>query len=281
MKPSRGLIANDGAIPISGRQDVIGPITKTVRDAAYMLSKMAGRSEKDDRTWSIPFDSIPDFTTYCKGTDLTGITVGVPRNTFSADPTSPIMVSFESAIETLRRAGAKVVDSADFPEADGFKKLNQQVRGIVRSSEFKRDIVRYLQTLETNPNNIKSAEDIIEFTKTFAAEEYPERDIGKFLWTQAEGVDVDSDKYRDMVNQEQFYGGEGGILGAMEKHGLDLLMVPSSLGIANDLAAKMGFPVLGVPLGFYPEGTPVELDDCKPHLVRVAPGIPYVEPRIP
>lgn len=37
----------------------------------------------------------------------------------------------------------------------------------------------------------------------------------------------------------------------------------------------MGFPVLGVPLGFYPEGTPVELDDCKPHLVWVAPGIPF------
>lgn len=81
--------------------------------------------------------------------------------------------------------------------------------------------------------------------------------------------------YRHMVEQDKFYGGEGGILGAMEKHSLHLLMAPSSLGIANDLAAKMGFPVLGVPLGFYPEGTPVELDDCKPHLVWVAPGIPY------
>jgi amidase len=224
---------------------------------------------------------VSDFTTYCKGTDLTGITAGVLWNTFSADPISPIMVSFESAAETLRRAGAKVVDSADFPEADGFKKLNQQVRGIVRSSEFKRDIIRYLRALDTNPNDIQPAEDIIEFTKTSSAEEYRDRDIGKFLWTQAEDVDVDNDNYRDMVKQEQFYGGEGGILGAMEKHSLDLLMVPSSRGIANDLAAKMRFPVLGVPLGFYPEGTPVELDDCKPHLVRVAPGIPYVEPSLP
>lgn len=128
---------------------------------------------------------------------------------------------------------------------------------------------------------------------SFAAEEYPDRDIGKLLWTQAEGVDVDSDEHRHMVEQEKFYGGEGGILGAMEKHSLHLLMVPSSMDIANDLAAKMGFPVLGVPigfpvlrvplgfpvlgvpLGFYPEGTPVELDDCEPHLVWVAPGIPY------
>ncbi|KAH6649416.1 glutamyl-tRNA amidotransferase subunit A [Chaetomium tenue] len=275
LKPSRGLVANDGAIPISSRQDVIGTLTRTVKDAAYLLTTMAGRSEKDKGTWNIPFENIPDFTTHCKGTDLSGITIGVPRNAFTADPMSPIMLSFESALKTLGSAGATVVDSADFPEADGFKKLNQQVRGIVRSSEFKRDVVHYLGTLETNPNNLHTAEDIIEFTKSFPAEEYPDRDIGKFLWTQAEGIDVNSDKYKEMVKQEQFYGGEGGILGAMEKHGLDLLVVPSSLGIANDLAAKMGFPVLGVPLGFYPKGTPIELDDSKPNLVRVAPGIPY------
>ncbi|KAK1771977.1 amidase [Phialemonium atrogriseum] len=253
LKPTRGLIGNDGAIPISGRQDVLGPLTRTVKDAAYMLNGMAGRR-----------------------TDLSGITIGVPRNTFTADPTSPIMVSFKSALKTLSSAGAKVVDNANFSEADGFKKLNQQDKGIVRSSELRRDIVQYLQTLETNPNNISSAEDIIEFTKASPAEEYPERDIGKFLWTQAEGIDVNSDKYKTMVEQERFYGGEGGILGAIDKYKLDFLIVPSSLGIGNDLAAKMGFPVLGVPLGFYPEDIPIELDHCKPNLVRVAPGMLFV-----
>ncbi len=223
-----------------------------------------------------PVQQIPDFTEFCKNTDLSGVTIGVPRNTFNSDPTSPIMVSFEAALKTLASAGAKVVDNADFPEAEGFKKLNNQVKGIVRSSEFRRDIARYLKTLKTNPHNIQSAEDIIEFTKTFPKEEYPERDIGKFLWTQAEGIDVDSDKYKEMVKQERFYGGEGGILGAMEKHNLDVLVIPSTLGIANDLAARMGFPVLGLPLGFRPESTPIELDEDKPHLVRVAPGIPDV-----
>jgi amidase len=237
---------------------------------------MAGRSERDEGTWNIPFQQIPDFTEFCKDTDLSGVTIGVPRNTFDSDPTSAIMVSFEAALTTLASAGAKVVDNADFPEAEGFKQLNYQVKGIVRSSEFRRDMARYLKTLRTNPHNVQSAEDLIEFTKTFPEEEYPERDIGKFLWTQAEGIDVDSDKYEEMVKQERFYGGEGGILGAMEKHNLDVLVIPSTLGIANDLAAKMGFPILGVPLGFHPKGTPIKLDENKPHLVRVAPGIPYV-----
>jgi hypothetical protein len=88
---------------------------------------------------------------------------------------------------TLRRAGA------------GLKNLELQVRGIV----LKRHIVRCLQTLDTNPNDILSAEDIIEFTKTSSAEEHPDRDIGKFLWTQGEGVDVDNDKYRGIVKKRR------------------------------------------------------------------------------
>ena len=273
FKPTRGLVGTDGAIPISKRQDVIGTLTRSVKDAAYMLSAMAGRSELDPMTWKIPFNSIPDFTTYCKGTHLKEITIGVPRNTFSGSSFSAsITDSFESALRTLRSAGANVVDSADLPAADEFKKLNQQVKGIVRSSEFRRDIVDYLKKLEKNPNDIHSVEDIINFTKTSPAESYAEHDIGKFLWTQEQGIDIDSDKYKHMVEQELYFGGEGGILGAMEKYKLDVLVTPSNLGVANDLAAKMGFPVITVPLGFFPEGTPVEHDSGG--LVTVAPGMP-------
>lgn len=121
-------------------------------------------------------------------------------------------------LQSLSSAGATIVDNADFPAAEQFTKLNEQVKGIVRSSELRRDFSRYIQTLETNPNSIGSTEDLIEFTKTHPEEEYPERDIGKFLWTQAEGIDVDSDKYTEMVQQERYFGGPGGILGAMEKY---------------------------------------------------------------
>ncbi|KAL8899812.1 MAG: hypothetical protein Q9207_006011, partial [Kuettlingeria erythrocarpa] len=226
LKPTRGLVGTDGAIPISKRQDIIGTLTRSFKDAAYMLSNMAGRSELDPMTWQIPFEPIPDFTAYCKGTDLQGVTIGVPRNTTSSNRSAPIMESFESALTTLRSAGANVVDSADFPAVDEFKKLDQQIKGIVRSSEFKRDIVDHLATLEINPNDIHSVEDLINFTKSSPAEDYAEHDIRKFLWTQAEGIDVNSEKYSLMVKQEQYYGGEGGILGAMEKYSLDVLVTP-------------------------------------------------------
>ncbi|KAJ9490380.1 hypothetical protein VN97_g2871 [Penicillium thymicola] len=75
-----------------------------------------------------------------------------------------------------------------------------------------------------------------------------------------------------MVQQEPYFGGPGGILGAMEKYHVDLFAVPSYWGIANDLAAKMGFPVISIPLGYFPEETPIEHDQG---LVVQAPGMPF------
>ena len=142
---------------------------------------------------------------------------------------------------------------------------------MVGSSKFKQDIVQYLQTLVTNPNNMYTAEDIIKFTKTVSEEEYPDKDIGKFLWTQEEVIDVGSAKYKAMVEQELYFGGSGGILGAMDEHKVDLFIVPSILRIANDLAAKMDFPIMAIPSRFWPEHTAVQK---RGGLVKVAQGIP-------
>jgi amidase len=272
FKPTRGFIGTEATIPISNRQDVIGTLTRTVMDAAYLLNQMVGRSERDERTWNIPVDPIPDFTQFCQGVDLSGLRLGIPRNAFADNMPAAIMDAFSMASRTFTSAGAAVIDDANFTAADEFRKLNQQVKGIVRSSEFKRDIVKYLDCLTANPNEIKSVEDIINFTKSNDAELYPEKDIGKFLWTQAEGVEVDSDKYKHMLEQEAYFGGEGGILGALEKYKLDALILPSTNGIAGDLAAKMGFPILVVPLGFWPAGT--EIQKGESGLTEVAPGMP-------
>lgn len=67
----------------------------------------------------------------------------------------------------------------------------------------------------------------------------------------------------------------GGILGAMEKYNVDLFVVPSDWRIANDLAAKMGFPVISVPFGYFPVGTPIEYENG---LIIRAPGMPQVYP---
>lgn len=68
--------------------------------------------------------AIPDFTLFYKGTDLSGIMIGVPRNCFNTSTApAPIMTSLESALKVLGSARANVVDNANFAAVEEFKNL--------------------------------------------------------------------------------------------------------------------------------------------------------------
>jgi len=66
IKPSVGLTSRFNVIPISEHQDTAGPMTRTVKDAAAILSVIAGKDPKDPYTAAIPFRKIPDYVAACK-----------------------------------------------------------------------------------------------------------------------------------------------------------------------------------------------------------------------
>ncbi|KAJ5956346.1 glutamyl-tRNA amidotransferase subunit A, partial [Penicillium viridicatum] len=251
LKPSRGLIGTDNCITISRRQDVIGPLARTVKNAALILNTIAGRSEDDPYTWNIPFDPIPDFSQSCDDADLSEIKISLPRDAFS-DVAAPVITAFENAVVTFRGLGANVLDETNFPSVEEFRKLDKATKDFVVTAEFKSDLQSYLASLQNNPHNLCSVADIIQFTKTFPGELYPDRDIEKLLWTEAAGTDIESEKYRSAIERESLLAGTQGILGTMEKFELDVLAVPANAEIPISYAAKLGLPIISVPLGFYP-----------------------------
>ncbi|RDW67052.1 hypothetical protein BP5796_09801 [Coleophoma crateriformis] len=275
FKPTRGLISTDAVIPVSIRQDVIGTLTRTVKDAAHLLGGFAGRSEFDKFTWNIPFDTLPDYAAVCNGTNLQGFKIGVPRNAFMGMNIKPAaLAAFELGLKILTDAGAQVVENTDFKATDDYKAMDKVSKLFAITTEFKTDIQAYLSSLDKNPNNIHNLDDLIAFTEGTPEERYPEFDIGRFHWTKAEGADLDAQKYKESLKQDLYFGGEGGILGAMEAHNLDLIVIPTVAEIPIAFAAKVGYPLITVPLGFYPEGTPVEMHK-RGKMILYAPGIPY------
>lgn len=131
----------------------------------------------------------------------------------------------------------------------------------------------YLSSLKSNPNDLSSVADIIEFTKTCPEECYPDRDIDRFLLTEADGAEMDSEKYKLAREQEVLFAGTQGILGIMEKFQLDVLAVPANAEIPVAYAAKLGLPVISVPLGFYPKDAGIKMNR-RGNLIHVGPGIP-------
>ena len=178
IKPTLGLTSRSMVIPISIRQDSVGPVAQSVKDAAILLSVIAGKDRNDNWTSVQPFDQAPDYVKACNYSAFKGARLGVPRNGinyFLDNSTKAIMTAFDAALDLIRDSGAKVVDNADFALFDvpAFSRNSN----IVMGTDFVAGLSTYLESLKTNPNNIKNLADIENFTKDDPREEYLNRDV--------------------------------------------------------------------------------------------------------
>lgn len=182
IKPTLGLTSRSMVIPISIRQDSIGPVAQSVKDAAIMLNTIAGKDTNDNWTSAQPFDKVPDYAKACNYSALEGARLGVPRNGidyFLDNTTKPIMAAFESALALFRTSGAKVVDEANFSVFD--VPAFSHNSNIVMGTDFVDGLSAYLEALKTNPNKVQSLADVKKFTKDDPREEYPDRDVCHIL----------------------------------------------------------------------------------------------------
>ncbi|KAK0649978.1 amidase [Cercophora newfieldiana] len=281
IKPSVGLTSRDLVIPISEHQDTIGPMASDVKSAAYVLQAVAGQDPNDNYTSAIPnsIPTLPDYVAACNPDALSGARIGVPSNVLELfldfDNSRQVEVtSFLSALSTIRRAGAEVVENTNFTELAAW--ANSSAETIVLRADFVTNLASYLSKLSFNPNNITSLADVSRFTKTVqpGPEEFPSRNTA--TWDAAldaqSGFGNTDPRFFPFLQENLFLGGEGGLLGALDRHDLDAIILPTSF--APGFAAIVGAPAVTVPLGFYPAGTPTVMNR-RGNLVDTAEGVPY------
>jgi len=113
FKPSFGLVSKAGALPLVWTMDHIGPMTRTVADAALLLAPMAGHDPADpysaDRP--LPADFLPSLPA------LEGLRLGVPRRFFFEGGDPEVLAMVEAALTQLAAAGAALVPLA-LPDLD-------------------------------------------------------------------------------------------------------------------------------------------------------------------
>lgn len=256
LKPTTGLVARDAVIPASYRLDTVGPLSRTVKDAAHILTLIAGKSALDERTHDIPFTTMPDFAASCVGTSLHGIRIGVPRNALPQGSGSVIADAFANALGTLTQAGAEIIDTS-LLAAEEFATWSTTKKETTIYADMKTCLANYFASLEQNPNNLHTLEDLIDYTKNEPRED-TSRDIGKFELAQS--IDTESQQFNDIVAFEQYIAGEGGIAAAIERSKLDVLAVPSTASTPKIFSDIEGSPTVSVPLGALPPATPHPID---------------------
>src|SRR6478672_9326342 len=244
LKPTLGLVSQQGIIPISHQQDTAGPMGRSVTDVAILLNALRS-----------PFGPVAgqplpdDYTQFLRRGALQGARIGRDVRYFdysyygSGIPGDSSTVGFaEHALEVMKDLGATIVDC---DTGDVFQYTDDEFTALLY--EFKVQIAQYLATL-TN-TNMRSLADLIAFNQVHCKRElvYYGQDVFE-LAEQTLGY-PNNPMYIHARNRAQFLARRG-IDNALTTHTLDAIVAPHLTNSTGPAVA--GYPNLSLPVGIRP-----------------------------
>ena len=262
MKPTVGLTSRAGVIPIAASQDSIGPMCRTVADAAVLLAAIAGADARDQATLDAPAIDW-DLTKILDPGGLNGARIGVAREVYwGFHPDVEALA--EQALVALREAGAEIVDPANIPTAKeiagGWPPAPDNSRRTVLQFEFKAGLNAYLSE---RSGSIRTLSDLIAWNAAHPDLEMPW--FGQELLEQSDACGPLTDaNYLKAIARNHRLSREEGIDAALREHRLDAIVAPTGApawkidllnggggtrGGCSTPPAMAGYPVITVPMG--------------------------------
>jgi Asp-tRNA(Asn)/Glu-tRNA(Gln) amidotransferase A subunit family amidase len=271
FRSTMGLTSRDGIVPLSLRNDIGGPMCRTVEDAARILSVIAGYDPADPITELCRHLALVDYEDYLDPNGLVDIKIGVFRYYTDKETADREVVKlFNEAVLDLEKAGAVLVDPFVVPD---FEKLSDEIW----CRTFSEDLAKYLSTLD-NPK-YKTLKEVVD---SGLYSDYIKERLEK-------AVEAPIPTCRDVYHEQRNVEFREAILKAMKKDELDVFVYPTwsnpprKIGDMDsphgDNSQKIpphtGLPGFTVPMGYtygnLPSGLQIvgELFD-EPTLVKVA-----------
>jgi aspartyl-tRNA(Asn)/glutamyl-tRNA(Gln) amidotransferase subunit A len=264
LKPTYGLVSRFGLVAYASSLDQIGPLTRTVEDAALLLQGIAGYDPRDSTSLNV---KIPDYTKSLK-TSLKKRKIGVIKETFDAEGIDPqVKAATEKALQQLQDLGAKIqeISCPQFP-------YGLPTYYIIAPSEASSNLARYdgvKYGMRTNNDNLMSM-----YTKTraegFGAEVKRRIMIGTYALSAGyyDAYYLKAQKVRTLIKQDfetafeqvdvlvcptapttAFKAGEK-VDDPLSMYLSDLMTIPVNLA---------GLPGMSLPCGFDDQGLPIGL----------------------
>ncbi|WP_339218111.1 amidase family protein [Paenibacillus sp. FSL W7-1279] len=244
IKPTIGLVSRSGIIPITHTQDTAGPMTRTVEDAAILLSAIAGADDLDEVTQIDPQKRVEDYTEYLDSRYLKKARIGIPRYYYKHLDRDRLDI-VESAIEVLRNQGATIIDPVELPCQDTKWDAN------VLRYEFKKYVNDYLANVDASLP-VHSLAEVIAYNEAHAeiALKYGQ---GTLIWAEETSGTLTETEYLKSKQKNKEMAGARGIDHVLQAYQLDaLLFLGNEYG--PDLAARAGYPSVTVPGGYAENG---------------------------
>jgi amidase len=265
LKPTVGLVSRTHVVPISHSMDTPGPMTRTVRDAAMLLTVIAGKDPADPATQEADARK-KDYAAGLSADALRRKRLGVLR--LSPGSVPAVDKLYDQALADLRAAGAELVEVTAPPDVRG---VGSRI-GAILSTEFKADLNAYLATTPAAVST-RTLADLIAFNAREAARQMPL--FGQELFEQSEATKGLADPaYVEALAAARKLAGPEGIDRVLAAQDLDALVTPTMPpawptdpagasrppggDVITGVPAVAGYPHLTVPMGLA-NGLPVGL----------------------
>jgi amidase len=244
LKPTVGLVAQAGIVPIAHSQDTAGPMVRTVTDAAILLNVLRS-----------PFGEVHgrrlprDYRSFLVRGALRGARIGVDRRLFDGGESADAGLNAvtERALDLMRSLGATLIDPIQPPDT---KSINDDELTVL-FSEFKVDIEAYLAGLRGT--SMRTVGDLIAFNDANCSDEL--RYFGQELFHVADATTgLDDPAYREARAR---------CLAATRVNGIDRILAADRLDAIvgpaygdSSAPAVSGYPAISIPTGTTDDGRP-------------------------
>ena len=260
IKPTLGLVSRTGIIPIAHSQDTAGPMARSVRDAAMLLTAMTGVDADDEATAGAEIHH--DYSANLTADGLRGKRIGILRSYSGAGSNPAVESIYDTSIEAMRSQGAEIIDDIRLA-TPGLRNAEYQVL----LYEFHADLDGYL---ERSAAPVANLVELIEFNEVNAETVMPIFGQDIFERAAKKGPLTEPAYLEALKTSKQV--ARAAIDGALAEHELDALVAPTNgpawmidhvngdsfhIG-SSSLAAVSGYPNITVPAGLV-AGLPVGL----------------------
>jgi amidase len=252
LKPTVGLVSQDGIIPIAHSQDTAGPMCRSVTDVAIMLGVMQS-----------PFGPVSgqpvpsDYTQFLKLGSLKGARIGIDSRYFSFayGGENDLVKVAQKGLDAMQSLGATLVPTdTGNPFQQNMKFYNDEFTVLLY--EFKVQIAQYLAGLSNT--TMHTLADLIAFDAAHCEEEM--KYFGQEVFDASEDTsgNLNDPVYLSARSDNLAFARTNGIDAALKKDNLDAIVAPT-YSFASSLPAVAGYPNLSIPIGLTPEGKPAGL----------------------
>ena len=243
VKPTMGLVSRYGNIPTTNTLDMIGPMTRTVEDAAILLGIIAGGDEQDPATLAQASDGY-DYTQFLDKEGLRDARIGIEREKW-AGLTGTKLQAFERLLSTIRDAGAQIVEVQGISEM-----ISENDIDPVFFYECKSCMNAYLATLRPDLT-CTSLQEIINYNQQHADQTLKYgQPLLLLAQNKSSGRLVEPEYLEALVKRERAIQK----LDAMfEQHQVDVLLCTQ----CEIVAPITGFPSMSFPIGMHKNRMPI------------------------